>query len=149
MPNAQKRKGRSRKRQPFVMLPWYLIDCPAWRSLSFVAQAAFIRLARLYRGWNNGQLALAASTLAEALDCSKATAARSLNELEEKGFIGVQKVGTFRRRDRLASEYFLTLYPNDVTFERSTKAFMRWQPQRSQNRINPVALTRPEEDNRV
>lgn len=143
MPNAWNKKGRRRKQPPFVMLPWYLIDCPAWRSLSFSARAAFIELARRYNGWNNGQLVLAASTLAERLGCSKATAARALNELEVTRFIGVQKVGIFRRKDRLASEYFLTLYKNDATGDLSTKAFMRWQPQQSQNEIGSVSSARP------
>jgi len=68
-----------------VQLPWYLIDSVAWRSLSFVARSAFIEVARLYNGSNNGRLGLAARTLADRLGCSKATAARALNELEETG----------------------------------------------------------------
>jgi hypothetical protein len=134
MSNAQNKRGRSRKQPPFVMLPWYVIDCIPWRSLTFAASAAFIQVARLYNGWNNGQLGLAASTLAERMGCSKATAARALNELETTGFIGVQKVGIFRRKDRLASEYFLTLYKNDVNGDLPSKAFMRWRPQQSQEK---------------
>ena len=149
MPNAQNKRGRSRKAPPFVMLPWYLIDSAAWRSLSFAAQSAFIQIVRLYKGWNNGQLVLAASALAERLDCSKATAARALNDLEEKGFVGIQKMGMFRRRDRLATEYFLTHYPNDATGELPTKAFMRWRPQQSQKHMNPVALVRRKIENRL
>jgi hypothetical protein len=110
-----------------VQLPWYLLDSKGWQALPCVARAAFVELARLYNGHNNGQLALAARTLAIRLGCSKATAARALNELEDKGFVGVQKVGTFHRRDRLATEYFLTLYRNDVNHALPTKAFMRWQ----------------------
>jgi DNA-binding transcriptional regulator YhcF (GntR family) len=126
MSSRYRRKGGSRGSPPFVMLPKYLINSEAWRALSCVARAAFIELARLYNGTNNGQLALPARTLAERLGRSKATAARALIELEEKGFVEVEKVGTFHRRDRLASEYSLTLYRNDVTLELPTKAFMRW-----------------------
>ena len=122
-----KKKGRKPHGPPFVQLHWYLLDSNAWKALSYVGRAAFIELARLYNGHNTGQLALSARTLAERLGCSKATAARALNELEEKGFVGVQKLGTFRRRDRLATEYFLTLYRNDVNYDLPTKAFMRWQ----------------------
>src|SRR5262249_51443936 len=115
----------------FAALPYYLLDCPTWKALSFPAKAAFIQLLRLYNGRNNGQLGMAASKLAERLDCSKATAARALTELEEKGFIGVEKIGTFRRKDRFASEYFLTMHRNDVSGELPTKKFMRWPPHRS------------------
>lgn len=126
MTRYHNRTGRSRQKGQFVMLPHYLIDCAAWRSLSFPAISAFIQLARLYNGSNNGRLALAASTLAERLGCSKSTAARALNELEEKGFIGVQRMGTFRRRDRLATEYYLTHFRNDVNFEPPSRAFSHW-----------------------
>src|SRR5262245_5527409 len=97
------RTGRSVTGPRFAQLPHYMIDCPAWRSLSFVAVAAFVQLARLYNGTNNGQLGMAVRTLAERLGCGKSTASRALEELETKGFIGVQKVGLYGRRD--ASEY--------------------------------------------
>jgi hypothetical protein len=105
-----------------------MLDSPAWRALSPVAVKALIELMRLYNGHNNGQLAMAAATLADRLGCSKSHAGRALNELEEKRFIGVQKVGTFKRRDRLASEYFLTQFRNDVSSDLPTKEFMRWTP---------------------
>jgi DNA-binding MarR family transcriptional regulator len=123
---TSKKRGRKPHGPRFVQLHWYLLDSEAWKALSFGARAAFVEVARLYNGHNNGQLALSARTLAERLGCSKATAARALNELEEKGFVGVQRLGTFRRRDRLATEYFLTLYRNDVNYDPPTKAFMRW-----------------------
>jgi hypothetical protein len=88
------RTGRSKGIGPFVALPNYLLDSAAWRALSFPARSTLIELLRLYKGYNNGELVMAASTLAERLGCSKTHAARTLTELEEKGFIGVQKVGT-------------------------------------------------------
>jgi hypothetical protein len=118
--------GRSITGPRFAQLPHYMIDCPAWRSLSFAAVAGYIQLARLYNGANNGLLGMAVRTLANGLGCGKSTASRALEELEGKGFIGVQKVGLYGRRD--ASEYYLTLYRNDVTSEIPSKAFMRWTP---------------------
>jgi hypothetical protein len=122
------RKGRSVTGPRYVALRYFMLDSPAWRALSPVACKALIEMMKLYNGHNNGQLGMAAATLADRLDCSKSHAGRALLELEEKGFLGVQKVGTFRRRDRLASEYFLTEYQNDVSLERATNKFMKWTP---------------------
>jgi hypothetical protein len=122
------RTGRSKVGSRYVALRHYMLNSPAWRALSFPAKAALIELMKLYNGHNNGQLAMAATILADLLGCSKTHADRALNELEDKGFVGLQKVGTFRRRDRLASEYFLTEYKNDVSGERPTTKFMRWTP---------------------
>jgi hypothetical protein len=137
------RTGRSRHGPPFVSVPLYMLECPAWRALSSVGKVAWIEVARLYKGHNNGQLGLSARTLGERINCSKATAARALNELEVKGFIGVQKVGRYGQKD--ASEYFLTLYRNDVNCDPPTKAFMRWTPpptvSKKQITVSPMRLT--------
>ena len=121
-------KGRSVTGPRYVALRYYMLDSQAWHALSPIGVKALIEIMRLYNGHNNGQLGMAASTLADRLSCSKSHASRALNELEEKGFIGVQKVGTFRRRDRLASEYFLTEFRNDVSSASPTNEFMRWRP---------------------
>ena len=129
--------GRSRHGPPFVKLPWYLIDSPAWRALSFVGRAAFVEVARLYNGSNNGSLALSTRVLAERLGCSQTSATRALNELDVMGFIGVQKLGTFSRKRR-ATEYFLTLYKNDVNNDLPTNAFRYWHP--VSNRDNQASV---------
>jgi hypothetical protein len=123
------RTGRSRGLLgKFVALPDYMLRTAAWHAVSFPATKALIELLRIYNGSNNGELAMAASTLAQRLGCSKTHAARTLAELEEKGFIVTEKIGTFRRKDRLASEYSVTMYRNDLNGEHATKQFMRWSP---------------------
>jgi hypothetical protein len=137
------KKGRSKTGPPFVSVPLYMLESPAWRALSAVGRAAWLEVARLYKGHNNGQLGLSARDLGERLNCSKATAARALNELEVKGFVGVQKVGRYGQKD--ASEYFLTLYRNDVNFDLPSKAFTRWTPpptvSKKQITVSPMRLT--------
>src|SRR5262249_15629456 len=124
--SRKSRSFRKPKSPPFRMLPDYMTDAAAWKSLSLAARAAFIELLKLYNGRNNGQLAMAGSRLGELIGRSKPTAARALIELELKGFIGIQRIGSYGRKD--ASEFFLTLYYNDVSNEPATKAFMRWKP---------------------
>jgi hypothetical protein len=126
MPRTHNKTGRSRYGPPFVQLPWYLLDCRAWGSLSLPARAALIEVARRYRGGNNGLLAMSVRDLAERLRSSKDTAGRALAELESKGFIETIKSGSFDWKRRHASEYRLTLYRCDITNKLPSKAFMKW-----------------------
>lgn len=118
-------KRRRHKGPPFVQLFNYVIDSDAYRRLSLAARAALVEMVRLYNGMNNGQLAMPARTLADRLGASKTMAARALNELENAGFIETTKVGSFRRKDRLASEYRLTFHRCDESHTPPSKAFMR------------------------
>ena len=104
-----------------------MLDCRAWRALSLPARAAFIELARIYNGRNNGTIAMSARALAERLRLSKDTAARALTELETKGFVERVKPGSFNWKQRHATEFGLTLYRCDVTQSIPSKAFMRWE----------------------
>jgi hypothetical protein len=109
------RKGRSKGTGRFVQLHNYVLESAAWRSLTLPARCALIEILRVYNGTNNGQLGMAVRYLAERLRCGKTTASRALEELEQKGFIGVQKVGVFGRP--MGTEYYVTMHRNDVNFE--------------------------------
>jgi DNA-binding transcriptional MocR family regulator len=95
-----------------------------------VARAAYVELCRRYDGANNGRIAMSARDLAARLKCSKDTAARALRELEDAGFITTVKIGTFSRKNRLASEYRLNLHPCDVTGAPPDRRWnaTRWRP---------------------
>jgi Helix-turn-helix domain len=120
----RRKQGRRAKLPPFVPLFKYMLDCPAWLSLSPAARAAYVQLARRYDGCNNGMLALSVRTLAEELGCSKNTAGRLLTELEDAGFIETVMLGRFARQNRKASEYRLTIERCDVTGALPSKKFM-------------------------
>jgi DNA-binding transcriptional MocR family regulator len=66
---------------------------------------------------------MSARTLAEQLGVSKSTAARALLQLEDAGFIETVKIGSFRRRDRMASEYRLTFHRCDASGSPPSRAF--------------------------
>jgi hypothetical protein len=121
---------------PFVALPKYLLGSLAWRTLKPVPRAAFVELAGLYNGLNNGWLAMSARTLATAITVSRATAARALEELTARGFIEQTRTGAFSCRIRLASEWRLTLHRCDRTGDLPSKAFTRWRPE-NQNTVSP------------
>ena len=119
------RKRKQNKGPQFVQLFNYVIDSPAYRGLSPTARAALVEFARLYNGSNNGFLAMPVRILAARLGVSKTTAARVLLELEEAGFIEVVKVGAFRRKDRMASEYRLTFHRCDASGTAPSRAFQK------------------------
>src|SRR4051794_16141018 len=111
----RRKRGRKINGPPFVQLHYYLLDCEAWHRLSLCARAAYIEVARLYNGTNNGRLAMSVRRLAALIPCATDTASRALTELELAKFLDVTKTGSFRRRERHSSEYRLTAYRCDVT----------------------------------
>jgi len=141
MSRGHNQTGRSRRSGRFVMLPHSVIETRAWLALTCVARSAFIELLKLYNGINNGRLAMSSRTLAQRLRTSKDTAARALNELEEKRFIDVMTVGSFATKQRRASEYRVTFRRCDKTYELPSHAYARWSPRRrSDNEDKPVCV---------
>jgi DNA-binding Lrp family transcriptional regulator len=126
MTKRHNRTGRTHGGERYVGLPFYMIRSSAWRSLSPAACKTFIEAAAFYRGDNNGYLALGTRILSKRIGVSKDTVSRALTELDDKGFIERTYVGTFKRKDRRASEYRLTLYNCDRDHRIASKAFMQW-----------------------
>src|SRR5262245_8023627 len=112
----------------FVALPNYMRESLAWRTLKPVERAALVEIIGIYKGVNNGWLAMSTRRLAAAINVSRATAARAHQELTERGFIEKTRPSAFSCKVRLASEWRLTIHPCDRTKEIASKAFMRWRP---------------------
>jgi hypothetical protein len=123
--NYQRKRGRKNKLPPFVMLPKWLLDSPAYAALSLKARAALVELLHVYDGFNNGTLGMSVRRLAERLGCSPDTAASALHELDDVGFVDTMTIGSFSRK-RLASEYRLTFHRCDISGALPSKRFMRW-----------------------
>src|SRR5712671_4779592 len=102
MPRSHSNTGRNRYGPSFVSVPWYLLDCRAWQALSLPGRAAYMALARLYNGRNNGRLAMSARKLSTLLRVSKDTAARALKENVAKGFAEVAQGSSFDWKARRA-----------------------------------------------
>jgi DNA-binding transcriptional regulator YhcF (GntR family) len=146
-------KRRKRSGGPrFVQLFHWMLDLPVWRSLSPRAVVAYLELARRYNGSNNGTLHLSVRELARAWNWSKASAARAIEELVDKGFIEITRNGGFNLKDRKrqATEYRLTVLFCDLTRQSASKTFTKWKPtdetikniSRSQNRTTNVSPMR-------
>jgi hypothetical protein len=134
MPRGHDHTGRSRKGPPFVWLPHFLLDSPAWLELSTFARGLLIEVLRLYNGSNNGRLGLSVRRAAERLNCSKDTAARAFRDLQRLGFLELSIQGAFHRKTSHASEWRLTLHKCDRTGQLPSKVFLRWRPTQKENR---------------
>ena len=119
----------------FVQLGHWMLDSPAWQSLSVGARALYVELKKLYNGTNNGDLYLSVRRAGELLGCGKNTADRWFAELEERGFIKKAVPGHLGSDGRgIATKWILTeaMYSGSS----ATKEFMKWTPQKN----NPVPM---------
>lgn len=82
------RKGNSgRDAGGFIALPWSVLDCPAYVSLSHPARSLLIEMARQFMGDNNGRLLTSAAYLRKRGWKSSDVIMRAKRELLDAGFI--------------------------------------------------------------
>jgi len=131
MPNNQNRTGRAKQRRRhdgpnFIQLYRYLLDCPAYESLSLAARPALIEVERGYNGSNNGKIILSVRDIAARLGCHRDTAGRALQELIDKGFIEPRIKGAFSVKFKRATEWRLNDRRCDATGMQQSQAFLKW-----------------------
>lgn len=127
MANRQNKTGRSKSAR-FVKLDCFMLESPAYRSLTPAARAVYVEVAKLYNGRNNGALALSVRDAAERCRINKDTAGKAFSLLQAVGFVECVTPGGFTRKVRHATEWRLTGETCDKTGALATKAFMRWRP---------------------
>jgi hypothetical protein len=132
VPKRHNRTGRSNREARHVRLYDWLLNSPAYLSLSPAARAVHVEIVRLYNGSNNGCLALSVRTAASRCRIARNTAARVFVELQDRGFIECVTPGAFSLKKRHAAEWRLTHLPCDVSGRLSEKPFMRWRPTEKQ-----------------
>lgn len=140
MSRKPNKTGRSGGEARHVRLYHWLLATAAWRSLDPVARAAYVELATLYNGGNNGSIVWSVRDAAQVLLVSPATAARALERLEARGFIVREKQGAFSRKIRHAAEWRLTEFNCDLSGELASKDFTRWQPGTQVHVLRPENL---------
>src|SRR4051812_31270619 len=116
-------KGRSTSGLPFVALRHWMMDSPAWRSLSPQDRCVYVELRRAYNGSNNGWLSLSVRDGARRCRMNKDTVGKSLATLEDRGFIECVKPASFSTNSRRAAEWRLADERCDRTQALPTKAF--------------------------
>jgi hypothetical protein len=105
-------KGGGRR---FIQLYTNVKRSEAYHSLSVYARCALIELLDRYNGINNGMIGLGCRELAEALNCSRDTAAKALRELDDSGLARPLTSGAWR--GKRATEWRLTFLRCDKTGE--------------------------------
>jgi DNA-binding transcriptional regulator YhcF (GntR family) len=136
-------KGRRRNKRldaPHVRLYRWLLDSPAYLSLSCPARAVLVEIVRCYDGFNNGRVGLSVRKAAERCKIAPGTAKRAFEELQDRGFIECVTKGAFSRKTQHASEWRLTFWKCDVTGELASKKFMRWGREK-QNAVSKYPVT--------
>jgi hypothetical protein len=140
--NSTDRTGRSKKEARHVRLYHWMMQTAAWKSLTGNQRAIYVEIAARYDGSNNGRIPYSVREAAEAVHISKATAARNLIVLQERGFIAAMMKGAFNVKHRVATEWLLTEFNCDVTGALPWKEFARWSPE-MQNTVSPQTATVP------
>ena len=111
---------------PHVRLYRWMLDCPAYLSLSCQARAVHLEIAWGHDGSNNGRLGLSVRRASERCNIARGTAQRALVELQDRGFVDCMTRGAFSRKAPHATEWRLTWWGCDVTGELASKKFMSW-----------------------
>jgi len=140
---SKRPKRNKRIDAPHVRFYRWMLDSPAYLSLSCQARAVLIEITRAYDGTNNGRIGLSVRRAAERCNIAKDTASRAFADLEERGFVDCVTRGAFSRKSMHATEWRLTWWPCDVTGELSSKRFMNW---RKQNTVPKYPATVPIRD---
>ena len=102
-------KGKRSQEGQYVNLPYAQIKSPAWRSLSGAAVRLWLELHTRFNGGNNGAVRLSTTEAVETLGLGRATISRAFLELQEKGFLRLEKPGNWYHRQ--AHEWRLTTKP--------------------------------------
>ena len=85
--NSRIRVDASRDSGGFVALPWSVLDCPAYATLSYVARALLLEVARQIGEGNNGRLLLTTDKLRKRGWFSVSVAHKAKQELLDAKFI--------------------------------------------------------------
>lgn len=131
------RNGRSRFAGGFVMLPFFLIDSPAYRALKSGPRALLVELLRREMGKHNGCIGLGLREACKALNMTdRGAVARYFDVLEQAGFIACTKDAGFNMKsplDRSAREWRLTWI--EAPGLSPTSEFMRAKPDEQNQRV--------------
>jgi hypothetical protein len=114
---------------------------PAWRALSLASRALLVEILMEYRPGLNGRLEWSCRKAGQTINVSKDRAARALTQLELLGWLKVERISNFGRRNTPA-HYALTMFANDVTGDPPSFAFEHIDPNNAllsgQIRVAPV-----------
>ena len=115
----------------YAPLPYTMLRSAAWRNLSGAAVKVFLELHTRFNGSNNGAVRLSYAEAAEALGMGKATVQRAFRDLQDEGFVALEREGNWYHRQ--AHEWRLTIKPVQKVKGREapTHEWRSWRPEKS------------------
>ena len=131
--------GRSIGEAQHIRLYHWMLNCPAWRSLSTNATALLISVWQRYNGRNNGEISYAVREAKYEVGISRNAAARAFHELIDKRFLKVARASSFDLKTQEARLWTLTAVPRGEN--PATKDFMKWSPSDEKTKPSPVRRT--------
>ena len=124
-------KGRSNgKLGRFLALEHYVMNSPAYRSLTGNEALALNWFIRQYNGSNNGEFFYSVRDLAKDMGVSINTAHKCIQRLVQLGFIAPVQIGSFnwKTKEKKATRWRLTMFACNGALP--TKDFMRRSPKK-------------------
>jgi len=140
-------KATNLRDRPHARIYSHWRNFPAWRALSLAARALLVEILMEYRPGQNGRLEWSWRRAAKAIGVSKDTAARALIELELLGWLTVERLAGFGRRNAPAC-YALTMFANDATGDPPSFTFEHIDPANPLLR-GPVRVASQGHDGRI
>ena len=122
-----------------IRLHRWMMDSPAWQSLSLGARCLLLEVWNRHTGENNGAISMSVREASDLLGIGVNAPTRLFGELQDKGFLKVRRKGSFTRKGGKASTWELTMERCDGN--PPTKEFMRWRPSKIQNTVTPTVTT--------
>lgn len=120
-------KATNLRDRPHARIYSHWRNYPAWRALSLASRALIVEILMEYRPGQNGRLEWSCRKAGRAITVSKDRAARALTELELLGWLKVERLAGFGRRNAPAC-YALTMFANDATGDPPSFAFEHIDP---------------------
>ena len=109
------RTGRSKGNGRYIAIPHDVLNSPGYLSTKPSARAVLSELLRCYNGSNNGRIGLSVRDAGKRCNISNDTAALAFTQLEDAGLIERVIKGSFKQRNRKASEFRILWRQCDVT----------------------------------
>ncbi len=115
----------------FTMMVRSVMESPAWRALSPVAQALYPWLRLEWHGAkanNNGKIRFSVRQAAQAMGVARATAAKGFHDLQAKGFLVITEAAVLGREGQAKSPAFEVTEIAVNPAPAGSRLFLTWQP---------------------
>ena len=88
-------RGRSKREAKFVCLRRWVMESEAYRHAPLAARCLLVEIMGRHNSWNNGEISMSVREAATLLNTSIGRASKAFVELQDLGFIRVNRRGAF------------------------------------------------------